>query len=518
MKTEPFLTISRAIKTFGGVQALKGVDFEVYPGEVLGLVGENGAGKSTLMRILSGIISPDSGTGEITIDGETMTLSGGPRQAQELGIGMIPQELLLINQLSVEENIFLGQEQTDPFGRIRFSERTTAARRILADIGCDHISPTETVKHLSKANQQLVAIGRRLAQGGRVFIMDEPTAALTEQETESLFRIIRDQLCPKGYAVVFISHRLEEVLSLCDRVIVLRDGERVATMTDVGLELRDELITHMVGSAVSEEYPKGASQIGSDLFSIRDLSYRTNQGAVVQGIDISVRRGEVVGVTGLAGVGKTELGQAIMGLRPVLHGTLTLNDRDLPSLSPIDASRNGIGYVSEDRRGEGLVLNISSLENITLTQPFLFTRFGGFVDHPRERRIADTYAKRMVMKPRFMTMDAGQLSGGNQQKVVIIRQLLRDAEIIIFDEPTKGIDVGAKSEIAHIIGELSAAGKGILLLTSEPREVLGLSDTVYVLTRSGLTRPYLRGEIDYERLMEIELTSDEETKEADDVV
>lgn len=518
MTAEPLLMMTNAVKTFGGVQALKGVEFEVHAGEVLGLVGENGAGKSTLMRILSGIIPPDSGTGVLTIDGESVTLSGGPRQAQALGIGMIPQELLLIDQLTVEENIFLGREQTDSLGRIRFGERTAAARRILADIGCSHIAPDETVSSLSKANQQLVAIGRRLAQGGRVFIMDEPTAALTEQETESLFRIIREQLCAKGYAVVFISHRLEEVLSLCDRVVVLRDGERVATMNEVGIDRRDELITHMVGTSVSEEYPKAASDIGEDLFSLRQLSYRTNQGAIVQGITITVRRGEVVGVTGLAGVGKTELGQAIMGLRPVLEGTLELGGRELPAPSPMAASRNGIGYVSEDRRGEGLVLSLSSLENITLTQPFLFTRYGGLVDHARERKTADSFAERMVMKRRFMTMDAGQLSGGNQQKVVIIRQLLRDASIIIFDEPTKGIDVGAKSEIAQIIGELSAAGKGILLLTSEPREVLGLSDTIYILTRAGLTRPYTRDEIDYERLMEIELTSDEEPKEVGNVV
>jgi ABC-type sugar transport system ATPase subunit len=504
MSRELLLEMQNVYKTFGGVQALKGVSLRVHAGETLGLVGENGAGKSTLMRILSGVIEADTDHGRIIVGEEEVEFKC-PADAQLHGIAMIPQELLLIDQLTVAENIYLGREPVKGFGTIDIAKRGQLTREILDSIGCRHIDPDFRVRRLSKGDQQLVAIARRLVQGGRVFIMDEPTAALTESEAQSLFRIVKEQICPRGYAVVFISHRLEEVLAISDRVVVLRDGDKVADIDNVRELSKDQLIEHMVGKAVDEEYPKIDSSPGEIVLDVRRLSYRTNQAGVVNELSLAVRGGEVVGVTGLAGVGKTELGQVIIGLRPPEGGTVSFKGKNITGFSREDTAGVGIGYVSEDRRGEGLVLNLSSLHNMTLSSLDLFRRGKFFLDHAKERETASKVAERMVMKPHYIAMDTGQLSGGNQQKVVIIRQLLRDADLIVFDEPTKGIDVGAKSEIARIIGEFAAAGKGILLLSSEPREVLELSDQLFILTREEVLGPFVRGSLDYEKLMALEL-------------
>jgi len=501
MSNNYMLEMNDIHKTFGGIKALKGVTLNLKAGETLGLVGENGAGKSTLMKIMCGIETPDASCGAIVLDDQELCITS-PHHAQELGIGMIPQELILVSQMSVVENIFLGRESVTGLKVLKKNEMIERTKEILEELHCSYIDPLAEVGRLPKADQQLVAIGRRMLQGGNIFIMDEPTAALTEKETKNLFNVIK-KLNSTGLSVIFISHRLEEVVEICDRVSIMRDGMMITTLEKKdGIE-KNDLIFHMVGSEIKDEFPKVEVDRGKEIFKLEDISFHTNQGNEVKDISFSLHEGEVVGVTGLVGVGKTELGQALLGLRKIISGKMLMDDKEVEISSPVQAAELGIGYVSEDRRGEGLVLDMESLYNMTINSLGKISK--NLVIQPRkERKLGGTVAKRLTMKEEFLTMQAQQLSGGNQQKVVIIRQIIRDSRIIIFDEPTKGIDVAAKSEVATLIGELSGEKKAILLLSSEPREVLGISDIIYVLTRSGLEGPFPRGTLDYESLMAIE--------------
>ncbi len=504
MDAPKLLEIRDARKTFGGIQALKGASLEVRPGEVLGLVGENGAGKSTLMRILCGIIDADEGSGELRVDGTPVRFAS-PHDAQRHGIAMVPQELLLIGELTVTENLFLGREKTGPASLLKKQRMREEAAKVLEELGCARIGCDTRLASLPKADQQLVAIARRLIQGGRVFILDEPTAALSEKETQDLFRIIRERILARGAAVIYISHRLEEIFQICDRVAVLRDGALVATLDDLsGLDRRG-LIAHMVGAELAEEYPKLTVDRGTELLRVEGLSYLTDQGGLVENISFTVHEGEVVGITGLVGVGKTELGRVLMGLGRRVAGKVYLRGKELELRSPREARLAGFGYVSEDRRGEGLVLGLQSLQNMTLSRLDKYSKAGFLMDFRKERAFGQDIVRRVSMKETYLDLPAQNLSGGNQQKVVIIRQLVNDADLIIFDEPTKGIDVNAKSEIARIVGELGMEKKAVLLLSSEPREVLGMGDIIFVLTASGLSGPFPRGGIDYEGLMAIEL-------------
>jgi ribose transport system ATP-binding protein len=501
MSQEMLLQMRSIRKTYGGIHALKGVDLDLRKGETLGLIGENGAGKSTLMRILCGIEKPDGGQGEILFEDQEIRIAN-PHHAQELGIAMIPQELVLVPQMTVVENIFLGRETV---GRARFLDKRQmieTTEKIMADLQSEHINPEEIVGSMLKADQQLIAIGRRLLQGGKIFIMDEPTSAFTEKETKNLFNVIR-RLCSSARSVIFISHRLEEVLEICDRITILRDGEMITTLLKGKGVDKSTLIYHMVGSEIKEEFPKIEVERGREIFRAENIAFHTNQGKLVKDINFSVHQGEVVGITGLVGVGKTELGQAIMGLRRIFEGALYLDDVEILLNSPIDAARVGFGYVSEDRRGEGLVSELPSLHNMTINSLKKISR-NGVILPKKERELGGGVSQRLSMKKEYLDMEAQQLSGGNQQKVVIVRQIIRDARIIIFDEPTKGIDVAAKREVARLIGELSKEKKAILLLSSEPREVLGISDTIFVLTKDGMEGPFPRDSIDYEQLMAIE--------------
>ncbi len=497
---------TRAVsKAFGGIQALDRVNFHVAPGEVVGLLGENGAGKSTLMRILCGLEAPDSG--EILVDSQSVT-GLDPHKAQSLGIGMIPQELLLVDGQSVMHNIFLGRELSRA-GRLNRTAMRKATKEILESLGCDHIHPDTTLGKLPKAEQQLVAIARRILQGGRVFIMDEPTSALTARETEKLFAVVR-RLCRDGGAVVYISHRLEEVLEICDRFAILRDGAMVANLAN-GPEIgKRQLVSEMIGADVEDEFPHLEASIGEELLRVKDLSYQTDQGQRLQNISFSLRAGEVLGITGLVGVGKSELAQTLMGLRRADSGTIWVNQVRRTINSPAKARSLGIGYVTEDRRGEGLVLGMRSLYNMTLSALKRVARFG-VVQQKHEKEIGREYAKYLNMKPIYLDLAAQKLSGGNQQKVVVIRQMMSDSQIILFDEPTKGIDVGAKAEIARLIGRLSQEGKGICVFSSEPREVLGVSDRILVFSVDGsLHGPFDRGKLDYQTLMALEFGAAEE--------
>lgn len=491
-------------KTFGGIQALKGVGFNLKAGEVLGLVGENGAGKSTLMRIICGIIQPDGDSGRIMLEGEDVKLTS-PHKAQELGIAMIPQELVLIQELTVAENIFLGREKTSPLGLLQKDAMYAETRKILQDLHCAHIDPLTPVKFCSKADQQLIAIARRLIQGGKIFIMDEPTAALTERETASLFTIIREKLCKAGLSVIFISHRLEEVVEICDRITVLRDGQKIITLQERDQKNKNTLIYHMIGESVKEEYPKIFVEKGEEVLRVEQLQIKTNQGEMVRDITFNIHEGQVVGITGLVGVGKTELGQTLIGLKQLYGGKIFFKHQETAIHSPMNAIRHGIGYVSEDRRGEGLILGLESIPNMTINSLHKISTYHFILNTAKERKLASEFSKRLGMRDQYLDLEARQLSGGNQQKLVIIRQIISESRLVIFDEPTKGIDVGAKSEIARIIGELSQQKKAILLLSSEPREILGLSDVICILTKDGFRGPFERSELTYEKLMAIEL-------------
>ncbi len=486
-------------KRFGGIKALNDVHLEVYPGEVLGLMGENGAGKSTLMRILCGLKQLDEGT--LTIGGEEHVLRT-PQDAQQLGIGMIPQELLLVDALSVSENIFLGKEATNGFHLLDEKSMRARTRELLESIGCRDLHPDTELSRVSKADQQMIAIARRVVQGGQVFVMDEPTSALTEQETQNLFTVIR-KLCDEGRSVIFISHRLEEVLEICDRFVVLRDGENAAEFPNGPAIDREQLITPMIGSVLGEEYPHQDTTPGECLFEAQQVSFTTAQGQTVDDISFSIHQGEVVGIAGLVGVGKSELAQTMVGIRKIHGGQFFFNGKAEVIGTPVKAAELGIGYVTEDRRGEGLVLGLKSLYNMTLRSLHKVAK-GMLIRSRAEAALGLSYAEKLHMKPQYLGLDAQNLSGGNQQKVVVIRQLISDSQLIIFDEPTKGIDVGAKAEIAKLIGDLSRDGKGICIFSSEPREVLGVSDRIYVLNHEGLAGPFLRGTIDYTRLMSIE--------------
>lgn len=504
----PVIEMSRLTKRFGGILALDAVDFTLEAGEIVGLLGENGAGKSTLMRILSGAETPDSG--EIRVNGRAEVFAT-PNRALQLGIGMIPQELLLVNEMTVEENLFLGREPRRGSFLIDAGRVRSTALETLRQVGAGEIGLRDEVGTLSKADQQLVAIARRIIQGGRVFVMDEPTSALTEKETRRLFAVM-DRLRSEGGTVVFISHRLEEVLEVCDRFFVLRDGRMVATFEN-GPEVRKtDLVRHMIGAEVREEYPHQGGTEGAVLMMVSDLTFANNQGRPIGPISFSLRAGEILGVTGLVGAGKTELAQSIVGLRFRRSGAVFLGLEGRRVRTPVEANRLGIGYVSEDRRGEGLVLGLQSLRNMTLTILRTISRFLTIL-RGRERDLGDRYAQRLNMRPEYLDLAAGKLSGGNQQKVVLSRRLMGDSSILILDEPTKGIDVGAKAEIARLLGEFAREGKAVLVLSSEPREILGISDRILVLTDDGIRGPYRRGQLDYARLMAIEFGTQEETND-----
>jgi ribose transport system ATP-binding protein len=337
--------------------------------------------------------------------------------------------------------------------------------------------------------------------------MDEPTSALTEKETERLFSVMRS-LTGDGNTVVFISHRLEEVLEICDRFAILRDGKMVARFAN-GPEIgKTDLVRHMIGSDVSDEYPHQSLSPGEVLMCVKDLSFANNQGRVIGPISFDLHAGEIVGITGLVGAGKTELAQAVVGLRKRIAGTVSVKGNTRAVHNPVQANRSGIGYVSEDRRGEGLVLGLLSLRNMTISVlrviSTMFTIIAG-----REKELGDRFAERLNMKPEYLELAAGKLSGGNQQKVVLSRRLMGDSAVLMLDEPTKGIDVGAKAEIARLLGDFAREGRAILVLSSEPREILGVSDRILVLSDDGVHGPFARGELDYQSLMDIEFGTQE---------
>jgi rhamnose transport system ATP-binding protein len=465
------LKLTGITKAFGGVQALRGVSFDLCAGEVHALIGENGAGKSTLIKVITGAHVPDEGTVEIQ---RQRLGSIDPSRARSLGIAAIYQQPALFPDLTVAENISLGLENRGAWRKIRWNERRARARQLLARIGAQ-IDPDWVVRGLSMPEQQLVEIARALGADARIMIMDEPTASLSDREVENLFRVIRD-LKGLGVGIIYISHRLEELPQIADRATALRDGTLIGTrlLNEVS---RAELVRMMVGRELSTVFPKGAAKLGETVLELCGLTCRA---AGVRNINLSLRAGEILGLAGLVGAGRTELARTLFGLTPADAGEIRLRGRPVTIDTPGRAVKLGIGYVPEDRRRHGVILEMSTAANSTLAATSSISWFG-LLDYGRESRIASRLVQQLGIKTPSLDTPVGNLSGGNQQKVALARWLAAGPKVMILDEPTQGVDVGAKAEIHRLMSELATQGMAILMISSELPEILGMSDRIAVM-------------------------------------
>ena len=456
-------------KSFPGVLALSGVDLDLKKGEVLAVVGENGAGKSTLIKVLAGAHRPNKGT--IELNQESVEFQS-PLDAIRAGIGVIYQEFNLVPHLTVRENVFLGHEAAQA-GFVKAADEREACAALLARLESD-IDPEERVSTLSVAQQQITEIAKALSLGAQIIVMDEPSAALTNQEVDRLFEIVRD-LRRDGISVIYISHRLEEVFELADRVLVLRDGELVETRATEELN-REELIELMVGRPLDQEFPSREHRVGEVRLDVRGLTRLPS----VQDATFQVRSGEILGLTGLVGAGRTELARPIFGADLATSGSVLLDGQQLSIRTPLDAIKSGICLLTEDRKNQGLILKLSVRDNFSLPNLGHWSR-AGFIRGGAERKSFSGYVESLRIKIPNQSELARNLSGGNQQKVLLARWLESHSDVIIFDEPTRGIDVGAKYEIYLLMNELAAAGKAIIMISSELPEVLGMSDRILVM-------------------------------------
>lgn len=458
--------------SFGPVQVLGGVDFDIRAGEVHALMGENGAGKSTLMKILTGIYRADSGS--LKINGETVEIKS-PKDAQKQGIAIIHQELNLLPEMTVAENFFLGREKTQNGVLQKAAMRDEAARHLQALQA--NFSADDYVKNLSVGQQQLVEIARALSSDAKVLIMDEPTAALTEPEIQRLFGLVRE-LAAKGVGLVYVSHRMEEIFQICQRITVLRDGVSVGTknVADIGF---DDVVRMMVGRELTERFPERHVQMGEVKLSVHGLS----DGGKVRDVSFDVRAGEVLAFAGLIGSGRTEIANALFGLSPKSSGQVRLNGNTVQIRSPRDAIAAKIAYVTEDRKAKGLILDMSVRQNSTLVH---LPSQHGIISQQAEKNYIQAAVDKLKIKVADTEEAVRRLSGGNQQKVVLAKWLKEMPEVLILDEPTRGVDVGGKAEIYRIINELAAQGVAIIMISSELPEVLGVSDRVAVMHEGSL--------------------------------
>jgi ribose transport system ATP-binding protein len=468
----PLLTMTGITKRFPGVVALSGVSIELFPGEVLSLVGENGAGKSTLMKILGGVHAPDEG--ELRIDGVAVRLQG-IADAKARGIALIHQELMLAPNLDVAGNIFLGTEPLLPLGRLDRARMNRDAAALLARLGLE-LKPTTPLARLTTGQQQLVEIAKALAMKARVIIMDEPTSSLTPVEAEKLFLIIRD-LTAADISIVYISHRFEEILRITDRITVLRDGRRVGDLRTRDTN-HDQLVSMMIGRDFTTRFPVRSGAIGDTLLTVDDLVV---PGAPA-GVSFQVRRGEILGFAGLVGSGRTELMRVIFGVDRPLGGGMRFDDAGYAPSRPADAIRRGIYLVPEDRKLHGLVLPMTIAQNISLPDIQNYRPFG-WLQRGHEQQVAREQLAKQAIKAPTVASRVVNLSGGNQQKVVLGKWLAMQPRLFILDEPTRGIDVGAKAEIYRNIAALADLGLTIMMVSSEMEEVIGLSDRVVVFSQ-----------------------------------
>lgn len=489
-RSEPMIELSRITKHFGSVQALQEVDFSLFPGEVHALVGENGAGKSTLVKILAGVHRADAGV--MKVAGEVVDLHS-PTQAQALGIAVVHQEPMLFPDLDVAENVFMGRHPRDRLGRVDWKLMYREVDLLLRSLDVPLSSHTP-VQGLSVAEQQLVEIAKALSLQARVLVLDEPTAALSAHEVDELFLIVK-QLRERDVAVLFVSHRLDEVFEIADRLTIFRDGTHIIT-APVGEINTEDMIKHMVGRELANLYPKGEANIGEVVLEVRHL---TRSGEFTD-VNFQLRQGEILGFAGLVGAGRTEIARVLFGIDRAQSGEIWLKGKRVHLRSPQDAMNHGIAYVPEDRHQQGLIMNFSIASNITLSILQQVSHLG-LIDPRREQKIASKYSSQLNVRSTGVEQLVNALSGGNQQKVVLSKWLATNPSVLILDEPTRGIDVGAKAEVHHIISDLAAEGLAIILISSELPEVLAMADRVMVLHEGSVTGTFARAEATQERVM-----------------
>ncbi len=491
----PIVSIRNLSKSFPGVRALDNCQFELLRGEVHALMGENGAGKSTLMKVLAGVYQKDAG--EIRIDGRVVDLPS-PRAAQALGIGIIHQELHLMQHLSAAQNIFIGRE---PRGRLGlFLDEDASNREAKAIFERMHLDldPRTPVGQLTVAKQQMVEIAKALSFDSRVLIMDEPTAALNNAEIEDLFRIIR-QLQGQGVGIVYISHKMDELRQISDRITIMRDGQYIATRPMASTPMED-IIGMMVGRQIDNTKQKIPNTSGNDIvLEVKGLQ----RGAQIKDVGFTLRKGEILGFAGLMGAGRTEVARAIFGADPIDAGEIRVRGAKVAINSPKDAVAHGIGYLSEDRKHFGLATGLDVETNIVLASMRKFLSLGFFLDQPAIKDAAEGFVKQLSIKTPSIHQPARLLSGGNQQKIVIAKWLLQDCDILFFDEPTRGIDIGAKSEIYKLLDTLAAQGKAIVMISSELPEVLRMSHRILVMCEGRITGELAVHEASQEKIMHL---------------
>ena len=489
-ENEPVLEVRNITKTYPGVIALQDVSFSVQRGHVHCLVGENGAGKSTLIKILAGAQQADAG--QIILNGREVTIRN-PHMAQTLGLSFIFQELNVINQLTVADNLTLGREHTHRVGVLNRKADAEFARQHLERLGLD-IDPRTPMGRLSVAQKQMVEIARALSTNAHIIVMDEPSAPLTEHELEMLFDIIR-KLRAEGVTILYVSHRLAEIMNIGDRVTVLRDGRHVAT-DDVTALSQADLIKRMVGRDLKESFTCRQRTVGEPVLVLRNVW----RGKALQDISLTVRAGEIVGVAGLAGAGRTELARLIFGADPAEKGEMWIAGRALLPRSPRSAIQQGIGLVPEERRTQGIVGAMNVRENIDLAAPGKISRWG-VINGRKSRDIGQYFVQHLRIKTPSLRQKIRNLSGGNQQKCVVARWLATDSRLLLLDEPTRGIDVGAKAEIFAIMDQLACEGRAIIMFSSEMEELLAMCDRILVMNRGRIVADLARGEATQERIL-----------------
>ncbi|AJR06312.1 ribose ABC transporter ATP-binding protein RbsA [Photobacterium gaetbulicola] len=487
--TQPILELKDIEKAFPGVKALDKASLNVYPGKVMALMGENGAGKSTLMKALTGIYHMDAG--EIRYQGQTVNFNG-PRHSQEAGISIIHQELNLIPELTIAENIFLGREKTNAFGGIKWSQMYKEADALLARLNVKHSSRT-LLGDLSLGEQQMVEIAKALSFKSQVIIMDEPTDALTDTETESLFKVI-NELREEGTGIVYISHRLKEIFEICDDITVLRDGKFIGQRAVADID-EDTMIEMMVGRRLDEQYPRIDVKHGTTCLAVKNLN-----GPGVHDVSFTLDRGEILGISGLMGAGRTELMKVIYGALERESGDVVLDGKVINPLTPQDGLANGIAYISEDRKGDGLILGLSVKENMSICSLEQLSK-GIQLRHYDEVTAVEDFIRLFNIKTPTHNQIIGNLSGGNQQKVAIAKGLMTKPKVLILDEPTRGVDVGAKKEIYQLINQFKSEGMSIILVSSEMPEVLGMSDRILVMHEGKISGEFMAEEADQEKLL-----------------
>ncbi|WP_304179818.1 ribose ABC transporter ATP-binding protein RbsA [Leptotrichia trevisanii] len=493
---EKLLELKGVTKTFPGVIALDNVDFRVYKGRIMALAGENGAGKSTLMKVITGIYTKDKG--EIVYKGKNINFSG-ITDSIEAGIGIIHQELNLLPELSIMENIFLGREIVNSIGKIDYKVMKMETLTILEKLGVDY-DPYTKVGKLSIAEQQMVEIAKVLSQNAKLIIMDEPTDALTEKETEKLFKIIKE-LKESGTGIVYISHRLKEIFEICDDITIFRDGKYIDEKEVSDID-ENQLIELMVGRKLENYFPRDEIKLGDEILEIKNISNK-----YVHDVSFKLKKGEILGISGLVGAGRTELCKTLMGSIKKDSGEIILNRKNLKINSEEEALKQHLFYVSEDRKKDGLILGMSVKENMSLSAIRRFENKFLKINFKKEEKLVDSYISKFKIKTPGMEQLIKNLSGGNQQKIAIGKALMTEPEILILDEPTRGIDVGAKRDIYLLINELKKTGISIILISSEMPEIIGLSDRILVMSNGKITAEFDRKEVTQEKLMKAAVVS-----------